>query len=168
MSFLRKAGCTLNSTLRAIVMLLAGVTGVCILAMVLITCIDVLMRIFSRPIVGAYDLVYVFGAVAMACAIPYTTAVKGHVAIEYFFQKLDKKNRIIVDTVVRLLGIALFSMLTRESARIGNNLKASGEVTATLQLPIFWVSWVIALCCALVVLVIFYNMTHPGKELIKP
>ncbi|MBN1479802.1 TRAP transporter small permease [candidate division KSB1 bacterium] len=168
MSFLRKAGFTLTSALRATVMLLAVVTGVCILAMVLITCIDVVMRIFSRPIVGVYDLVYVFGAVAMACAIPYTTAVKGHVAIEYFFQKLDKKSRIIVDTFVRLLGIGLFSMLTHESARIGNNLKASGEVTATLQLPIFWVSWVIALCCALVVLVIFYNMTHPGKELVKP
>lgn len=168
MSIPAKIGCTLIVVLRAIVMLLAGVTGVSILAMVLITAIDVVMRIFSRPIVGAYDLVYIFGAVAMACALPYTTAVKGHVAIEYFFQKLSKKGRIILDTFVRLLGIGLFSMLTYESARIGNSLKAGGEVTATLQLPVFWVSWVIAVCCALVALVILYNMIHPRKELVKP
>jgi hypothetical protein len=66
-----------------------------------------------------------------------------------------------------LLGISLFAVLARESIRIGTNLKARGEVTATLQLPIFWVSWMIGLCCALVVLVIFYQLLHPGKELVK-
>jgi TRAP-type C4-dicarboxylate transport system permease small subunit len=159
---------TFTILLRAGVLGLAGVSGACIMAMVLITCADVVMRIFGSPIIGAYDLVYVSGAVAMASALPYTTALKGHVAIEYFFQKMSKRPRIIVDTVVRLFGIAFFAMLTAESARIGANLKDRGEVTATLQMPIFWVSWMIALCCGLVMLVIFYNMIHPGKALVQP
>ena len=154
--------------MRAGVLGLAGLSGICIMAMVLITCADVMMRILGHPIIGAYDLVYVSGALAMAGALPYTTALKGHVAIEYFFQKMSKKPRVVIDTVVRLLGMTFFGMLTAESARIGANLKYRGEVTATLQLPIFWVSWMIALCCAFVVLVIFYNMTHPGKALVKP
>jgi len=148
--------------------MLAAVSGAGILAMVFITCADVILRIFGNPIIGAYDLVYVCGAVAMACALPYTTALKGHVAIEYFFQKLDKKGRIIIDTIVRVLGMSLFVMLARESTRIGTNLKLRGEVTPTLQVPVFWLSWVIALCCGMAVLVIFYNMIHPGKVLVKP
>jgi len=154
-------------TLRAVVLLLAGVTGICIMGMVILTSADVIMRIFGRPIIGSFDLVRVMGALAMACSLPYTTALKGHVAIEYFFHKLNKRGRIIVDTIVRILGIGLFVILARESIRIGANLKANGEVTATLQLPIFWVSWVIGLCCALVALVILYNMLHPGKELVS-
>ena len=168
MSAAQKANKAFTVTLRASILLLAAVTGVCIMGMVLITCADVVIRIFGRPIIGVFDIVRVAGAVAIACALPYTTALKGHVAIEYFFQKLNKTGRVIVDTIVRLLGMGLFSMLAYESAQIGVNLKARSEVTATLQLPIFWVSWVIALCCALVVLVIFYNMLHPGKELVKP
>ncbi len=155
-------------TLRAVVMLLAGVTGFCIMAMVLLTSADVIMRIFHRPIIGVFDLMCVLGAVGMAAALPYTTALKGHVAIEYFFQKLNNTGRIVVDTIVRFLGIGLFAMLARESIRIGTNLKSRGEVTATLQLPVYWVSWMIGLCCALVALVILYNMLHPGKELVKP
>jgi len=33
----------------------------------------------------------------------------------------------------------------------------SGEVTSTLQLPVFWVSYVVALSCAVVVLVKLYH-----------
>lgn len=155
-------------SLRFTVMIFAAITGVSIMFMVLLTCADVVLRLFGNPIIGAYDLVGVAGAVSMSCALPYTTALKGHVAIEYFFQKLNRTWRIIVDTVVRLMGIGLFSMLARESARIGTNLKIRGEVTPTLQLPVYWVSWVIALACALVVLVIIYNMLNPGKELLQP
>ncbi len=154
--------------LRITVLLFAGITGVCILFMVLLTCADVVLRLFGRPIIGAYDLVGVAGAVSMACALPYTTALKGHVAIEYFFQKLNRTGRIVVDSIARLLSIGLFTLLARESARIGTNLKIRGEVTPTLQLPVYWVSWIIALACALVVLVIIYNMLNPGKELVQP
>jgi TRAP-type C4-dicarboxylate transport system permease small subunit len=157
----------LTNTLRAVVMLLAGVTGVCIVAMVLLTSADVVMRIFGRPIIGVFDLVRVFGAVGMAAALPYTTAVNAHIAIEYFVQKLHGLTKTIVTIVVQILGIGLFSMLAKESIRIGTTLKIRGEVTATLQLPIFWVSWMIGLCCALVVLVILYQALRPGKELVK-
>ncbi|MBN2307412.1 MAG: TRAP transporter small permease, partial [Candidatus Hydrogenedentes bacterium] len=99
---------------------------------------------------------------------PYTTAVKGHVAIEYFFLKLSRRGRIIVDTVCRSIGIVLFSFLTWKSVHYGSALKASGQVTPTLQVPVFWVPYVIALSCGVVVLVILHNLLHPGKEMIKP
>ena len=149
-------------------MVLAGITGMSIMAMVLITCLDVILRLIGRPLLGAYDLVYISGAVATACALPYTTALKGHVAIEYFFHKLGRRGRIVVDSAVRILGVGLFAVLTWQSALIGHNLRIRGEVTATLQVPIFWVSWLISLCCGMMVLIILYNLLHPGKELLKP
>lgn len=168
MSVLSKTYQTYNSCLRSIVLMLAAVTGGGIIVMVAVTCSDVLMRLFGHPLVGVFDLVRIAGAVSMAAALPYTTAVKGHVAIEYFFQKLGKKGRIAVDSFSRLVSIGFFGILTLEAVQYGIKLQRTGEVTPTLQLPLFWVPWFIALCTGVMALVIFHNLFHPGKGLIKP
>ncbi len=154
--------------LRAVVLALASVSGLAILAMIAVTCADVVLRAFGRPLAGAFDIVRVAGAVAIACALPYTTAVKGHVAIEYFFQKLNRPGRILVDTVCRLLVMGLFSVFTWQCVMYGNSLRRTGEVSLTLQIPMFWVAYVIAGACAVTVLVKIHNLLHPGREMIKP
>jgi len=50
----------------------------------------------------------------------------------------------------------------------GGTIPQAGEVSLTLQIPMFWVAYVIALCCAVTVLVKIYNLSHPGREMIKP
>ncbi len=154
--------------LRRTVLLMAGVTGLGIILMALITCADVILRLFGLPFVGSFDLVRVAGAVSMAFALPYTTAVKGHVAIEYFFQKLGRKGRIVLDTVSRTISISFFSILTYEAVQYGIKLHSTGEVTPTLQLPMFWIPWTIAFSCGVMALVILHNLLHPGKGLVKP
>jgi TRAP-type C4-dicarboxylate transport system permease small subunit len=157
-----------TQNLRRLVFALAALGGIGLVAMIGITCLDVALRIFKLSLKGTIDLMGMAGAVAIACALPYTTAVKGHVAVEYFFQKLGRRGRIAVDTLARLLVIAFFALLAWASVKYGNSLKASHEVSPTLELPVFWVPYVIAFCCGVVILVKVYHLTHPGKELIKP
>lgn len=154
--------------LRGAVVALAGLSGLGLMAMIAITCGDVIMRAFGRPIVGSYDLVRICGALTIACALPYTTAVKGHIAIEYFFHKLPPLGRIAVDTLTRLLGIALFGLLASRSALYGRQLYEAGETSQTLALPVFWIPYVIAVCCALVMLVILHHLLHPGRPMVAP
>jgi TRAP-type C4-dicarboxylate transport system permease small subunit len=136
--------------------------------MILITVGDVIGRIFNMPIKGAYDLVQITGVLTIACALPYTTAVKGHVAIEYFYHKLSRTGRFVMDSVIRICAILLFSFLCIQSVRYAQSLQDSNQVTLTLQIPLFWVPWLIAVSSAVVVLVILENLLHPGKEMIKP
>ena len=157
-----------TKALHGLVLLLAIVAGTGILTMMSITCLDIVLRLFRIPLAGAYDIVKIAGTLTIACAMPYTTAVKGHVAIEYFFHKLSRRSRIFVDTLIRLLGIALFACLTWQMVIYGLSLKRSGQVTLTLQVPIFWVPYVMAFSCGVMVMVIGYNLLHPGKEMIKP
>jgi len=156
--------------LRIVVYVLIAVAGMSVLAMMAITCADVILRLkwINRPFVGAYDIVKIAGALSLATALPYTTAVKGHVAIEYFFHKLNRCGRIVLDTLIRLLGMALFAFFAWRSIVYGLNLHRNGQVSQTLQLPVFWVPFVIGFCCAVVVLVIGHNLIHPGREMIKP
>ncbi|NQU43802.1 TRAP transporter small permease [bacterium] len=154
--------------LQATVLLLLGVSGLGILTMMGVTCADIVLRIFDRPIRGALDIVSIASALTIVCGLPYTTAVKGHVAIEYFFHQLPWKGRIAVDTLVRLGGIALFALLAWQSGRYGISLKAVGRVSSTLQIPLFWVAWTVGISCGCVALVVFQNLIHPGREMIKP
>jgi len=159
---------TYTAVLRALVYALVIVSGIGIAVMIVTICADVVLRRFGNPVIGAYDIVKIAGAITLATALPYTTAVKGHVAIEYFFHKLNRTGRIIVDTLVRSLGIGLFGFLGWRSFLYGGEMMRSGQVTQTLQLPIYWLPWVIGVCCVVVMLVILYNLTHPNREMIKP
>jgi TRAP-type C4-dicarboxylate transport system permease small subunit len=159
---------TYTAVLKTLVYALVIISGISIAIMIITICADVVLRRFGHPVVGAYDIVKIAGAIMLACALPYTTAVKGHVAIEYFFHKLNRTGRLIVDTFVRLLGIGLFGFLGWRSFLYGGEMRDSGQVTQTLQLPIFWLPWVIGVCCFVMLLVILYNLLHPNKEMIKP
>jgi TRAP-type C4-dicarboxylate transport system permease small subunit len=165
---LAKAGWLLTTLLRGAAILLAIISGLAILAMMASTCVDVVLRAFRHPLAGVYDIVKITGVIAITCALPYTTAVKGHVAIEYFFQKLSRKYRIVVDTLARSLGIALFAALAKQSAVYAVYLKDTNQVTSTLQIPVFWIPYVIAASCGIVAMVIVYNLFHPGRGMMKP
>jgi len=159
-----------SRVLRVIVYALLVVSGLGVLTIMVVTCTDVVLRLpwIKRSVLGAYDIVKLAGALSLAAALPYTTAVKGHVAIEYFFHKLNRPGRIIVDTAARLMAMALFVSLGGRTVLYGFELHRNGQVSQTLQLPVFWVAHAIGICCFVVVLVIAYNLTHPGREMIKP
>ncbi|MFO7975754.1 MAG: TRAP transporter small permease [Candidatus Hydrogenedentota bacterium] len=157
-----------NVCVQTVVMVMAYIAGAAVCVMMVTTCLDVVLRKFGWPLRGALDIVTLSGAVCITCALPYTTAVKGHVSIEYFFHKLSRRGRIIVDTSWRLLAVVLFAFLSRRCVIYGKSMYESGDVTLTLQIPMYWVLYVLAFSCGVVALVIVHNMLHPNREMIKP
>lgn len=156
------------AVLRILVLGSAAIAGVAVLAMMGVTCVDVALRALGRPFTGAYDLVMIAGTIAIAGALPYTTAVKGHVAVEYFFHKLNFIGRVLLDTLCRLTVLGLFGVFAWQCLLHGHTLKRTGQITLTLGIPLFWLSYVIAVACMLTMLVVLYNLLHPGREMIKP
>ena len=146
-------------------MTIISCTGLAV--MMLLTSADVLLRQIGYPLKGAYDVVRVCGALTIACALPLTTALKGHIAIEYFFQKLSRPWRLVVDSVMRILMIAVFAFAAFECVHYGRLFLRYGEVTATIELPIFWVPWVMAAAFAVTAVVVMFHLLYPGRGLIK-
>lgn len=145
--------------------LMALLAFIALFIMMSIVCVDVIFRACGHPLKGSYDWVRVLGVIVVACALPMTTATKGHVAIEYFFQMLNHAGRVIVDTIMRVIMIIGFSLAAVECVRRGFRFLHNGEVTQTIQLPIFWVPWVMAAACAVTVFVIIFHLTHPGRNM---
>lgn len=156
------------AVVRGLVLGLAAAAGICLVGMILIICLDVVMRLFGHPIKGSYDIVRLAGTLTIACALPITSAVKGHIAIEYFFHKFGRRGRVVLDTFVHGGMMVLFSVAAWQCVRYGQSFLQHGEVSPTLQIPFFWVPWVMALACAVSVPVSCYHLLHPGREMIKP
>jgi TRAP-type C4-dicarboxylate transport system permease small subunit len=136
-------------------------------AMALITCGDIVLRLFRIPAKGAYDLVRLCGAVCVSCAVPLTTAMKGHVAIEYFFHKLGRRGRVVVDSVMRVVMLAGFAAAAWACFGYGMSFLRNSAVTDTIEFPVFWVPWLMAAAFAVTVLVILFHLICPGRELIR-
>ena len=157
-----------TGVLRGSIHALAVAGGLAVAGLIVVTVADVVGRQFGYPVKGAYDLVRVLGAIAMACALPLTKAVKGHIAIEYFFQKLGTRGRAVTDTAMRLALLALFGLLAWQFILQGHTFLRSGEVTATLHMPMFWVPWLAALACLVTAGVTLWHLLHPGRSMIRP
>ncbi len=157
-----------TSLLRGLVALLAGVAGLAVAAMIIVTCVDVVGRRLGYPLPGAYDLVELLGAISIIGALPYLTACKGHVAIEFIPHKLSRRGRAVLATLVAMVCIAIYGFLTWRFVLYGIDLKASNQGTVTLRWPVFWLAYLMAVCAAATILVMVYQIVHPDKELMKP
>jgi len=104
----------------------------------------------------------------MGCALPLTKAVKGHIAIEYFFQKMGRRGRALTDTLMRVVLLMIFLLLTWQFILQGIQFQESGEVTTTLHMPMFWVPWLIAFACAVTAGVTLWHLLHPGRSMMRP
>ena len=147
---------------------MAAMGGLAVVGIIAVTVADVVGRQFGHSVKGAYDLVRVLGAIAMGCALPITKAVKGHIAIEYFFQKMGRRGRAVTDTAMRLVLLALFGLLAWQFTLQGRNFLESGEVTTTLHMPMFWVPWLVAVACLVTAGVTLWHLLHPGRSMVRP
>lgn len=153
---------------RQLVRALAITAGAAILVMIAVTVSDIVLRIFKSGIKGAYDIVRIAGVISISCSLPYLTAVKGHIAIEFLYQHFSRIGRVVLDTLFRVVTIALFGFLAYYSVIYGLNFLESGQMMMTLKIPVFWMPFVISFNCVLMMIIIFYHLIHPGKEMIRP
>ncbi len=129
-----------------------------IIAMMLLTCADVLLRLFKHPILGTYELVGLFGALTIAFAIPSTTLNKGHVAVEFIVEKLPAAAQKFCTIIANLLSLGLFALIGWQSLLYANILRTSGEVTLSLEMPFYPIVYAISAASLLVCVVLLLEL----------
>ena len=129
------------------------VAGTAIVAMMLLTCADVILRYFRRPIPGTYELVCFLGAVAVAFAMAHTSVERGHVV-----RLFPKRIQDLIESITGSFGFALFALIAWQSVIYANDLRAYGEVSLTLQLPFYPFVYGIGFSAAAVCLVLLADL----------
>jgi TRAP-type C4-dicarboxylate transport system permease small subunit len=137
---------------------LYGIAGITLVFMMLLTVVDVILRIFGRPITGTYEMVGFSGAVVIGFALPFTSWIRGHVYMEFLIQRLSKHVRNRMNLFTRVIGIILFVLIAYNLIIVGIDLQKSGEVSPTLRFPFYPVVYGVGICFFIECLVLFCDI----------
>jgi TRAP-type C4-dicarboxylate transport system permease small subunit len=144
------------------------VAGWSLVGMMFLTCADIVLRLFRRPILGTYEIVGFLGAMVAGLAMAQTTLERGHVAVQVVVSKLSPQVQGIIYLITHLLSILLFAVLAWECVSYGNDFRASGEVSLTIRMPFYPVVYGIAFSAAVVCLVLIVDILQVMTKRAEP
>ncbi|MGB4221109.1 MAG: TRAP transporter small permease [Smithellaceae bacterium] len=138
-----------------------------VVAMMLLSTADVVLRIFGRPIPGTYELVGFLGALVVSFALAFTSLEKGHIAVDILVEKLPLRYRLSIDAFCNLAGAFLFSMIGYQAFIYALDIKNSGEVSPTLHIPAYPFIFGISLGCTLLCLLLAADFVKSLRRTIE-
>lgn len=114
-------------------------SGVTLMLMALMSVVSILGRsLFSKPILGDYELVQMMSAVAVTMALPFCQMIRGHIIVDFFTANAPKKFNRACDIVASLLlAVAAFAFSWRITLGMFD-LQGSNDASMLLNLPIWW------------------------------
>jgi len=122
---------------------------------------------FEKPLVGDYELVQAFSAVAVALALPYTHWVKANVIVDFFTMHASPLVNGVLDAAANLL-VALFSAVIAWRLAYGLvSLRASEDASMLLSIPTWWIYLVMVPSFALLSLTALYGLSVNIERLRK-
>ncbi|MGR3729995.1 TRAP transporter small permease [Limimaricola soesokkakensis] len=132
--------------------LFAGIGGLSILAIMLVTVASVTLRgVLGRPIPGDYELVEIGSAIAIFCFLPWCQATGGNVVVDFFTQKAGPRLIHLLDAMGDLLYLAIAVLLLWRLTLGGVEMHEYDEQTMVLRLPVWWSFFIVLPAMALLV-----------------
>lgn len=146
--------------LRFVSKVLNIIAGISVTVMMLLTVADVLLRAWGVPVIGTYEIVTLLLALVVGFGIPQVSMDRGHVYMEFLLERLTKRGKAMMNVFTRILCLALFAFIGINLFNVGAGFRASGEVTATVQLPFYPVAYGVAVCCLLECCVFIFDIVR--------
>ncbi len=143
------------------------VAAVSVVLIMTVIVVDVVLRFFRHPIPGTIDIVGLLGSLVISFSLGYTSIQKGHIAVEFLYDKLPEKARGVIGAINELVGTVFFAILAWQSFIFALKLKASGEVSPTIQMPTYPFVFGIAVSCALLSFILALNFARETRGVLK-
>ncbi len=113
------------------------IASLAVIIMMLLSTADVVLRLFGKPIPGAYELVGFIGTIVVSFALGFTSLEKGHIAVELLYRKLPQRTQLAIETFTNVVSFLIFGLITYQTFIYALDIRKSGEVSPTLQMPIY-------------------------------
>jgi TRAP-type C4-dicarboxylate transport system permease small subunit len=137
-----------------------AIAGIFLLAMCLLTCANIVLRVLWVPVPGTYELMGYFGAVVAALSLGYTQMRRGHVAVDVLINRLSSRRQRFLKGFNGLVCMLFFSLAAWQLVRKALVLRASGEVTETLRIIYYPFALAVAVGCTLLALVLLADLVQ--------
>jgi len=134
------------------------VAGSFLVAMILITCANIFLRIVWIPVKGTFELMGFFGAVVTAFALGYTQAKKAHISVDILVNRFPKRVQKCINGINYVVCMIFFILAGWQIAKLANTLRTSGEVTETLRIIYYPFTYGVAVGCLLLSMVLLVEL----------
>ncbi|MCU0579003.1 MAG: TRAP transporter small permease [Desulfobacterota bacterium] len=151
-------GSLLERFLGAATKILDVIGGAALTFMMLLTVADVILRATGRPLVGTFEVVALALSLVIGFTIPKVSLDRGHIRVDLVMVLLGRRSQALLNTFTRLICLALFAIITYNLFLVAGELRASGEVSPTIQLPAYPFAYGVAVCCAVECLVFILDI----------
>ncbi|ADK84017.1 tripartite ATP-independent periplasmic transporter DctQ [Desulfarculus baarsii DSM 2075] len=132
--------------------------GAALVLMMALTCLDAILRDINMPLVGINESVTYLGALVLGFSLPMTQRRGGQVGVELLSRKLTGRPAEALAVLVSLVSLILCAVTAWQCWAYAGELKASGEVSMNLGLPVHLVTQAIAVSFGALCLVILNQM----------
>jgi len=114
----------------------AGVSGVFLIPLMLITAIDVVGRdVFNHPIPGTVELSQYMLAVFILLGLAYAQQMKAHVAVSIFTSHLNEHAQLVLNIIATLLCLFISCILVWQGWVVGIEEKTVSDMLRVPQYP---------------------------------
>ena len=156
----------LNKVTQSVNSVLLWIAGGFLLAMILLTCSNIFLRIVWLPVKGTTELIGFFGSTAVAFALGYTQLKQGHISVDIVIKGFSKRTRTVIYIFNYTICTLFFALISWETAKWSTTLWETGELTETLGIRYYPFTYGLAFGCAILSLVFFIDLLKtifPGK-----
>ncbi len=142
-----------------------AISGVMLVAMMIVTCLDVAGNAFGHPMLGSEEIVSLMAALLIAFMLPAAHQERAHIGVDLLYTRFSPNVKRINDGILCIIRIGFFLLVSWECVKYGLQLKEIGQVSATLELPTYYILYAIALGCfglCLVIVSEFVDIVRGG------
>lgn len=151
--------------------LVAGANGiglVALVAMTLVTVLDVGGRyLLNRPLPGALELSELLMVFLVFGCFAYTELQSGHVDVDVLVNRFPPRGRAVCEALAALLGAGFWGAIAWRTMVRALDIRAAGETSTNLGLPIWPFVGVAAAGSALFTFVLLYRRWDVVRRLVR-
>lgn len=141
------------------------IAGFCMVAVMLLVVANIIMRaVFHHPILGAYEYVGFLTAVMIALALAHCALQGGHIAVGFVVDRFSPAARAMVDAVLHTVALGFWGLSTWFVLQYAGNLKNSGVVSPSTQVPVYPFVYLVAFGLAALCLVSAAGLVASARQ----
>lgn len=113
------------------------ISGIALVLMMGLVFFNVVLRAVWKPILGTYEFTGFLASITITFALAHCASEKGHIAITIFADQLPPRVQAILDSLVAILGTALYAVISWQCVKYAINLYEIGEVSPATATPFY-------------------------------